>query len=71
MKALTVRQPWAWAIVFAGKDIENRTWKSKYCYGSTIAIHAGYNLESSDLLPAEVKKLLPEKIDPKRNHRYC
>lgn len=25
MKALSVRQPWAWAILFAGKRIENRT----------------------------------------------
>jgi hypothetical protein len=26
-KALSVRQPWAWAITRAGKDIENRDWK--------------------------------------------
>lgn len=25
-RALTVRQPWTWAICHAGKDIENRTW---------------------------------------------
>ena len=24
--ALSVRQPWAWAIIHAGKDIENRSW---------------------------------------------
>lgn len=24
--ALSVRQPWAWAIIHAGKDIENRNW---------------------------------------------
>ncbi len=24
-KALSVRQPWAWAIIYGGKDIENRT----------------------------------------------
>ena len=23
-KALSVRQPWAWAIIHGGKDIENR-----------------------------------------------
>lgn len=27
-KALSVRQPWAWAIIFAGKDIENRSWQA-------------------------------------------
>jgi hypothetical protein len=26
--ALSVRQPWAWAIVYAGKDIENRSWQA-------------------------------------------
>lgn len=25
--ALAVRQPWAWAIIHAGKDLENREWK--------------------------------------------
>lgn len=25
--ALSVRQPWAWAIIHAGKDIENRSWQ--------------------------------------------
>lgn len=24
-KALSVRQPWAWAIIFGGKPIENRS----------------------------------------------
>lgn len=38
MKALTVRQPWAWAIVFGGKDVENRTWLPKY--RGPLAIHA-------------------------------
>ncbi|MDM8556483.1 ASCH domain-containing protein [Desulfococcaceae bacterium HSG7] len=28
MKALSVRQPWAWLIVHGYKDIENRTWKT-------------------------------------------
>lgn len=39
MKALTVQQPWAWAIVHGGKDVENRTtaWKHR----GQLAIHAG------------------------------
>lgn len=28
--ALSVRQPWAWAIIHAGKDIENRSWQSNH-----------------------------------------
>jgi ASCH domain len=30
MKALSVRQPWAWAIISALKDIENRGWPIHY-----------------------------------------
>jgi hypothetical protein len=28
--ALSIRQPWAWLILHAGKDIENRDWPTKY-----------------------------------------
>lgn len=38
MKALSVRQPWAWAIIFALKDIENRGWPIHY--RGDILIHA-------------------------------
>lgn len=30
MRALTIRQPWAWLILHAGKDIENRTWATSF-----------------------------------------
>ncbi|MCU7645600.1 ASCH domain-containing protein [Pseudomonas piscis] len=30
MKALSIRQPWAWLIIHGGKDIENRSWHTKY-----------------------------------------
>jgi hypothetical protein len=26
VRVLTVRQPWAWAIIHGGKDAENRNW---------------------------------------------
>lgn len=39
MKALTVRQPWAWAILHAGKRIENRTRRTNY--RGRFYIHAG------------------------------
>jgi len=42
MKALTLKQPWAWAVAHAGKDVENRTWKPPASViGQRIAIHAG------------------------------
>lgn len=40
MRALTVRQPWAWAIVHGGKDVENRS-RSLGPYRGLVAIHAG------------------------------
>lgn len=30
MKALSIRQPWAWLILHAGKDIENRDWPTHF-----------------------------------------
>ncbi|MDY6960283.1 MAG: ASCH domain-containing protein [Pseudomonadota bacterium] len=30
MMALSVRQPWAWAIIYARKDIENRNWPTRF-----------------------------------------
>jgi len=30
MKALSIRQPWAWLIIHGGKDVENRTWHTKF-----------------------------------------
>lgn len=39
MKALTVQQPWAWAIVHGGKTVENRT--QAWTYRGPLAIHAG------------------------------
>lgn len=39
MKVLSVRQPWAWAIIHGGKNVENRNWETKY--RGPLAIHAG------------------------------
>lgn len=30
MKALSIRQPWAWLIVNGGKDLENRDWDTEF-----------------------------------------
>lgn len=45
--ALSVRQPWAWAIIYAGKDIENRSWQAVnhgLAQRGRIAIHAAKGL---------------------------
>lgn len=37
--ALSIWQPWLWAIMWAGKNIENRTWPTRY--QGWVALHAG------------------------------
>jgi len=41
MRILTVRQPWAWAIIHGGKDVENRVRNIAGGYRGPVAIHAG------------------------------
>ncbi|MFF7681495.1 hypothetical protein ACFZA2_01950 [Microbacterium sp. NPDC007973] len=41
MRILTVRQPWAWAIIHGGKDVENRVRNIAGDYRGAVAIHAG------------------------------
>lgn len=38
MKAISVRQPWASMIIECGKDVENRSWTTKF--RGTVLIHA-------------------------------
>jgi hypothetical protein len=38
-RAVSIRQPWAWLIVNGYKDIENRSWRTRY--RGRILIHAG------------------------------
>ena len=38
MKTITVKQPWAWLIIEGVKDIENRTWPTKF--RGRVLIHA-------------------------------
>ena len=60
MKALTIRQPWAWAIIHAGKDIENRSWNTRL--RGAIAIHAGFAFDKQAELPRGVKPPNEEEI---------
>ena len=38
MKTITIKQPWAWLIIEGVKDIENRTWPTKF--RGRVLIHA-------------------------------
>lgn len=40
MRVLTVRQPWAWAIMHGNKDVENRVRNIAGAYRGPVAIHA-------------------------------
>ena len=52
MKAITIRQPWAWSICHAGKRIENREWLTapsllavaRRLVGQRFAIHAAQGM---------------------------
>lgn len=52
MKALSVRQPWAWAILHAGKTHENRDWPTRF--RGTIALHAAKGLTREEHLWASM-----------------
>jgi len=51
-RALSVRQPWAWAILYAGKDIENRSEAAvkvmANAVGQRIFIHAAKTFNRLD-----------------------
>lgn len=46
MKAISIRQPWAWLIVNGYKDIENRSWPTNF--RGRILIHASKGMTRDD-----------------------
>jgi len=49
MRVLTVRQPWAWAIIHGGKDVENRSRNIAGDYRGPLAIHAGAHFNATEI----------------------
>jgi hypothetical protein len=47
MKALSIRQPWAWLIIRGWKDVENRTWKTNY--RGPLLIHTSKHWDLKEL----------------------
>lgn len=45
-RALSIRQPWAWAIVHVGKDVENRNWPTRY--RGPVLIHAAKGMTRNE-----------------------
>lgn len=52
MKALSIRQPWAWLIVNGHKDIENRCWKTNF--RGKIYVHAAKGMTRGDYLACKI-----------------
>lgn len=46
MKALSIRQPWAWLIVNGHKPIENRTWSTNF--RGRVLIHASKGMTRAE-----------------------
>jgi hypothetical protein len=60
--ALSLKQPWCWAILNCGKDVENRTWRSRR--RGRVILHASRTLDIAGLerlraLGFEVPDALP------------
>lgn len=56
LKALTIRQPWAWLVTNGYKDIENRIWATRH--RGPLLIHAG---SSTADIHADVRKYIERK----------
>lgn len=47
MKAISIKQPWASLVIYGGKDIENRTWRTTY--RGPVLIHASKRLDQKEI----------------------
>lgn len=50
IRALSVRQPWPWAIFHAGKDVENRSWPTRH--RGRLLIHAAATVDKAAVAAA-------------------
>ncbi|WP_434315874.1 hypothetical protein [Leifsonia sp. P73] len=57
MRILTVRQPWAWAIVEGHKGVENRTRNLAGDYRGPVAIHAAQSIDTEACFDPRIKDL--------------
>lgn len=64
MFALSIQQPWAWAILYLGKRVENRTWRSSF--RGRIYIHAGLRFDKDALedLESDIQRIPQPEREP-------
>lgn len=65
-RALSIRQPWAWTILYAGKRVENRTWYTGY--RGPIFLHAGLRVDHSAV--EDLREAI-ERVPAPRPAAYC
>lgn len=63
MKALSIKQPWAYLIAAGLKDVENRTWRTKH--RGPFLIHAGKSFDMDGY--RWVRQNFPELAMPQPN----
>ncbi|MFJ3957716.1 hypothetical protein [Arthrobacter sp. NPDC090010] len=68
MKSLTLKAPWGWAIIHAGKDIENRTWATRH--RGTIWVHTGQGEDSSAFEAPAIKEALLRAPERTQGHWF-
>jgi hypothetical protein len=60
MKAISIKQPWAWLIVNGFKDIENRTWKTYH--RGRVFIHASKRPDNTPGLRERLESMIGRRI---------
>lgn len=65
MPAISLRQPWPWAIFYAGKPVENRCWPLPKKYlGKQVLIHASKQIDKEAVTHLlQLGFDVPEKLD--------
>jgi hypothetical protein len=65
LRALSLRQPWAWLVVNGYKDIENRSWRTNH--RGPLLIHASSNLtefsETAAMVETKYHIRVPENVE--------
>ena len=66
LRALSIRQPWAWLVVNGYKDIENRSWRTNH--RGPLLIHASsttsdFTLENLATIKDKYSVVVPEIVD--------
>src|SRR2546427_6775937 len=68
LRALSIRQPWAWLVVNGYKDIENRSWRTNH--RGSLLIHASSNRSEFEAIRSEIQKRHRVKIPPEEELNF-